>query len=91
MAREGPKRTPRVAVLITDARPNAVEFQGNSAVDDTRRAIVWLEGTWGPTMVVATEDSPVLPALVSGPLIEFDPERPVEGLARLLERCLHRR
>jgi hypothetical protein len=91
LAREGPKRTPRVAILISDARPNARGFKGNSAVAATRRAVEWLEGVWGPAAIVSTKESPVLHKLVPEPLIPYDPNRPVEALTQLMERCIRRR
>ena len=84
----GVRRNSRLALLLSDARPNADGFKGSKAVDATRRAINWLEQVWGPTVLVATEDSPVMHSLVPGPVIPFDLERPAQGLARLVELCL---
>ena len=84
----GARRNPRLALLLSDARPNADGFKGGEAVAATRRAIGWLEQVWGPTVLVATEDSPVMHSLVPGPVIPFDLERPAQGLARLVELCL---
>ncbi len=90
LLREGPKRTPRLAVLVSDALPNAFQFEGDRAVDATRHAIEWLEQVWGPTMLVATEYSPVARSLVSGPMIPLDLDRPVKGLVRFMEWGLRR-
>jgi hypothetical protein len=91
LARVGPRRAPRLAVYISDAKPNAHEFKGDAAVRATRRAIDWLEQAWGPTLYVATDYSPVQRSLAGGPYMSFDSHHPGEGLGRLMEWCLRNR
>ena len=84
LARAGPRQGARLALLISDGLPNALEFKGEAALGATRGAIAWLDRVWGRTMVFAVGDSPVWHSLVEGPYMEYDPTRLGEGLARLL-------
>ncbi len=90
LAREGAKHTPRLAIVLSDALPNADQFKGNSAVDATHKALEWFEQVWGPTLFWATEPSPVLRSLATGPILPCDPGKPLKGLMLFAEMYLPR-
>ena len=90
LALAGPRRGARLALLISDGLPNALEFKGDAAVRATRGAIEWLDRVWGGPMVFAVGDSPVWHSLVAGPYMQYDPTRLGEGLARLMAWSLRK-
>jgi len=80
----------RIAILVADGAPSAMEFNGVLARDKTREAILWLERTWGPVLYVATDEVENLRRMVPGPSVRFRSGRSVDEFAHQLTGTLHR-
>jgi hypothetical protein len=87
-----PARTSRyrLAVIIADGAPSAMDFRGEPARRQTRDSILWLERVWGPVLFIATDSAEELRSMVPGPSFRFQADRPVDELARHLTVTLRR-
>jgi hypothetical protein len=90
MAREGPRRGPRMAMVLCDGLPEAKGFRGSAAVEATRRSLSWFEQVWGPPLLLLTQDSPTLKRLAPPPHFTYCESDPMPVLVKALARKLRR-
>jgi hypothetical protein len=88
--RDRSARGRRVALIISDGIPAAIGFEGPAACEATKGALAEFEQCWGPVVLLATSEGPLIQELKSGPEILWKEDHPVEGLVQLIDWCLKR-
>ncbi|TDJ03254.1 MAG: hypothetical protein E2O73_00545 [Deltaproteobacteria bacterium] len=83
-------RSRRIAVILADGVPHAMGFSGPEAFEATRRALLWLDQAWGPTVFLATEEHERLRDLASGPYLVLQDKNSFHPLVSLLSGALRR-
>ncbi len=83
-------RSRRIAVVLADGVPHAMGFSGPEAFEATRRALLWLDQAWGPTVFLATEGHERLRDLASGPYLVLQDKDFLQSLVSLLSGDLRR-
>ncbi len=83
-------RSHRIAVILADGVPHAMGFSGAEAFEATRRALLWLDQAWGPTVFLATEEHERLRDLASGLYLVLEEKNFISQLVGVFSGALRR-